>query len=699
MGSDSCSRGGTVLSAARTLELAACAILVVDAGTGVIAEANPHAGALFAQHHAGLAGASITALFPDWCKEAHTVGTRSDGGSPLTVHLRGQQLGGRSFTAEVSISRSGAESLVVTVREAQQCGGGSSELQNLVSLLNATLESTADGLLVVGTDGRISGINAKFADMWGIPAAVLATHDDEAVMDLVVGQLSDPDAFLAKVREVYSRPSAESLDVLEFKDGRVFERFSRPQMIGDRVVGRVWSFRDITSKRLAESRAERAMAALARRAEELRKLAFTDPLTGLGNRALFNDVLEQARRDPSAAPLSLLLLDLDDFKEVNDVHGHESGDRLLIAVSRRLRRCVGAGNIVARIGGDEFVVVVRSGDDPEAVARQVIELSRVPVDVGGGVKLFPSLSMGIAPAEGDCTGPDTGAELLRRADIAMYAAKAAGKNRFVRFHPDMMVKLMERAELQDSLRSALSAGSVLPVYQPVVSKSGEIVQLEALARWERDGQMVPAAVFISEAESSGLIRELGATILGAVCAETAEWLKGRLQCSIAVNVSGLELRDPEYADSVLRTLARHGISPLQLVLEVTESVFLGDECAVIRQLTTLRHHGVRISVDDFGTGYSSFGRLHQLPVDAVKLDKSFIQLITNPNDRSPIVMSMIDMAHNLGLTVTAEGIETPAQADYVRSLGCDFQQGYLHARPMPIATLYPLLGLADNRAR
>lgn len=676
-------------SARRIFELARCAILVLERKSGVIVSANPFAGALFGRSSGSLEGIPITSLLPEWHTRitADVCPAAGPAGDAGVFHTRGQWVGGHSFSVEVGFAGAGQEPFVVlTIRELRENEGGTADLQNLVSLLNATLESTADGLLVVGLDGRITGINANFASMWRIPRTILATHDDQAVIGMVVDQLQEPEAFLAKVRELYDRPQAESLDILEFKDGRVFERFSRPQMIADRIVGRVWSFRDITARRQAEIKADRALEDLAIRADELRKLAFTDALTGLGNRALFNDELRKATA-AGTPELSLLLLDLDDFKEINDVHGHQCGDGMLIELARRIRGVVRREDIVARIGGDEFVVLLPGGSDAEAVAGRLVDLAQRPIDVGG-VQLAVSLSVGIAGWGSDCSDQDGGEDLLRRADIAMYAAKSAGKNRFVRFDPGMMSKLVERAALQDNLRKAIAGDAIVPFYQIVVARTGEVCQVEALARWQHEGGIRLPSDFIPHAEATGLIRDLGTMMLTKVSADMAAWLGADAERSIAVNVSGLELRDVDYAESVLEILRTGGINPGQLVLEVTESVFLEEECGAIAQLAELRRHGVRIAVDDFGTGYSSFGRLQELPVDGVKLDKSFTHRIAGADYHSPIIISMVDMAHNLGMTVTAEGIETREQADYLNSIGCDHQQGYLYGGPQPAGNLH-----------
>ncbi|HSO90882.1 MAG TPA: EAL domain-containing protein, partial [Arthrobacter sp.] len=600
------------------------------------------------------------------------------------VEAYGVRRDGTEFQGEVACSLlvqdtdSAPMSLAVAVRDTSHRLAADAGLREALSLLSATLESTADGILVVAGDGRIASVNNQFVSMWGVPRELLATQDDDAVMGFVLDQLVDPAQFVEKIAALYADPDAESHDVLDFRDGRTFERYSRPQKVADRVVGRVWSFRDVTPARIAQDRITRALADLAEQAAQLKAVAFLDPLTGLSNRQLFNDHLEAALRGPCGTAVDVLLLDLDDFKEVNDILGHHAGDQLLIEVGRRLRECVRPNDVVARLGGDEFVVLLVGSLDPDAVSERIVASLRVPLWIDGTM-LSPSLSLGLASISEDAVDAS---ELLRRADIAMYAAKAAGKNRYLRFRPEMMKSLVERTELEAGLRLAVDAGQIAVYYQPIVStRSGVVVKVEALARWERDGGIVPPAQFVPAAERSGLIVEIGTEVLLKGCAELKPWLAEDSERSLAVNVSGVQLQHGEFAELLLAVARNTGVEPRQLVVEVTESVFFDDDCHVIQQLTALRHAGVRVALDDFGTGFSSLGRLQGLPVDTLKIDQSFISMIHTGDENLPILRCMIAMAHGLGLSVTAEGVETAAQVHYLMKLDCDSLQGFLFSRP------------------
>ena len=676
--------------------------LLVLAQDGTVVLMNPAAERVFGYSRQELVGHNHRIIlaegyrlgFQRLFKALRVGGPESGFGSPFEAY--GLRKDGTEFKGEIAcgvLETAAGLCMSVSVRDMTHREEPDDGLREAVSLLSATLESTADGILVVGTDGQIAGVNEQFVSMWGIPRGLLTTHDDEAVIGYVLGLLKNPQGFLDKVHDLYAHPLAESNDVLEFLDGRTFERYSRPQKVADKVVGRVWSFRDVTPRLAAQDQAKRAMADLAEQAAQLKALAFQDPLTGLANRKLFHDQLAESLRDGPAGTVDVLLLDLDDFKEVNDILGHHAGDEMLTEVARRLRSCVRPDDTVARLGGDEFVVLLTGSPEPDAVAESIVASLNVPMWIDGTM-LRPSLSLGLASAGQDAVAAS---ELLRQADVAMYAAKAAGKNRYMRFEPDMMTALVQRTDMEAGLRLAVDAGQITVHYQPVISpKLGEVVQFEALARWKRNGEMIPPGQFIPTAERSGLISAIGMQVMRHSFVELQPWLSEDPGRSVAVNISGVQLKDCQFAEGVLSLAASCATDPRQLVLEVTESVFFDPDAHVIRQLNALRDAGVRVALDDFGTGYSSLGRLQELPVDAVKIDRSFVSMVRTGAEKLPILSSMINMAHSLGLTVTAEGIETGAQAGYLTNLNCDSLQGYLFSHPEPESGLeLALLRSAD----
>ena len=706
--------------------------LLVVAEDGTISMVNTAAERMFGYVREELVGSDhrmllaegfrdgLQRLFFNLRREAHA-GADTHGGTATQddaetdfapVEAYGLRRDGTEFQAEVAgsilVTGEGTASMIAAVRDTSHRPESDDSLREAMSLLTATLESTADGILVVSSEGEIAGVNNQFLSMWGIPRELLATRDDESVMAFVLDQLQDPAQFVEKVVALYADPTAESHDVLDFRDGRTIERYSRPQKVAGEVVGRVWSFRDVTAAKVAQDRIARAMADLAEQSAQLTALAFRDGLTGLSNRQLFNDRLASALAGPRGTAVDVLLLDLDDFKEVNDILGHHAGDQMLIEVGRRLRTCVRPDDVVARLGGDEFVVLLVGSQEPEAVAGRIVDSLRVPVWIDGTM-LRPSLSLGLASIGGpgeDTDRADNGeaseaavdaSELLRRADVAMYAAKTAGKNRYMRFRPEMMKALVDRNDLEAGLRLAVDNGQIAVHYQPIVSAGrGTVTKVEALARWMRDGALVPPQQFIPAAERSGLIVEIGTEVLLRGCTELKPWLLEDPSRSLAVNVSGVQLQHGDFAELVLAVTESCGVDPHQLVLEVTESVFFEDDCHVIQQLMSLRKAGVRVALDDFGTGFSSLGRLQGLPVDTLKIDQSFVAMIRTGTEQLPILNAMIGMAHGLGLTVTAEGVETAAQAGYLMNLDCDCLQGFLFSGPQPETALLPAL---DQAAR
>src|SRR6478735_2584040 len=325
-------------------------------------------------------------------------GLRSDGSDfPLEVAaavLPARPLSDPALIPAGDTGPAGAH-LLLSARGTAHRQAANDSLREAMSLLTATLESTADGILVIGVDGRVAGFNEQFLTMWGIPPAFLQADSEEPALRVVMGQVADPAGFTARLNELQEDPSAESHDVVELLDGRTFERYSRPQRVGEKIVGRVWSFRDATPRRKAQEQAHQALKDLAEQAEKLRAMAFQDPLTGLANRAVFNEALANSLAEPRLKTVDVLLLDLDDFKEVNDILGHQAGDDMLIEVARRLRGCVPTADVVARLGGDEFVVLMTACPDADAIAACIVRCLHVPVTISGTV-LRPSLSLGVA---------------------------------------------------------------------------------------------------------------------------------------------------------------------------------------------------------------------------------------------------------------------------------------------------------------
>ncbi len=659
--------------------------LVLLSTEGTISFLNPAAERLFGYTRDQLAGAPYSQLLVEderggFLRVLGRLGRAGTYGTnpfpAVGLHRNGGEI---PLELTCSLVTTGTEtSMAVAVRNVAHRQDHDAGRRQAISLLDATLQTTADGIMVVSNTGQVTGVNEQYLRLWGMPREVLAEDDASAVVRFIATRLLDPEAFKAKVAHLYANHELHSHDLLEFQDGRTVELYSRPQKVADEVVGRIWNFRDVTSRTMAEDQARRALEELAQQADQLKALAFQDPLTGLANRMLFNERAAAALESPG--PVAVLLLDLDDFKEVNDILGHHAGDQMLVEVSRRLQACVGPHGTVARLGGDEFVVLLVGCNDSDGVAQRIVGTLNAPVSIEGTL-MRPGLSLGVATRS---TESMSSSELLRQADVAMYAAKEAGKNCYVHFEPQMLATLLERTQLTAGLRRAVELGEITVFYQPVISTNRrEVVQFEALARWKRDGVILAPDTFIQTAERSGLIRDIGTEVLRQSCTALQSWLAADPGRTLAVNVSGVQLQHKDFAERVLDIAAWSRVDPHQLVLEVTESVFFDAACHVIQQLSSLRSAGIRVALDDFGTGYSSLGRLQELPVDAVKIDKSFVSMLHTGEERLPILTSMIHMAHSLGLRVTAEGIETPAQARYLMDHECDALQGYFFSRPAP----------------
>ena len=427
-------------------------------------------------------------------------------------------------------------------------------------------------------------------------------------------------------------------------------------------------------------------------AAKLAHLAMHDPLTGLANRRLLQDridhALAKAQRD--GAEVGVLLLDLDNFKNVNDSHGHELGDTLIVSVGERLQRAVRAGDTVARIGGDEFVVLLPQVDAESEVLATV---ERVLQAVDGAYpfvhqSLYVSASIGVAVFPRD--GGDAAA-LLKNADTAMYRAKESGRNRFQFFQSDMNARLVARMELEAALRGALERQELVLYYQPRVrTQDGHCCSAEALIRWQHpQWGLVSPARFIPVAEESGLIVPIGAWVLRTATTQLAQWQQRYPKLRLSVNLSAREFRDDGLAAQVHAAAA-----PLQrnsLEVEVTESLVMHDLQVAQSLLGAVRAQGVSVALDDFGTGFSRLAYLKALPLDVLKIDQSFVRgLETDPQDRA-IVKTIVDLAENLQLATVAEGVETQAQADVLRAFGVHELQGFLFAKPMPVAEFEPWL--------
>ena len=664
-------------------EAARDAILILDPADGRVLEANQRACEIYGFTRDEFLDLSITHFTEDvGAALARIEATLQSGVHPGFESVHRNKAGTRMHV-EVSdsvVTYKGQPAILSINHDVTDRHKARTELQESLSLLRATLESTADGILVVDREGRFVTFNRRFVEMWGFSREIVEAGDDGQAIEMALEQLHRPDTFLEKVRELYAQPDAESQDILEFKDGRVFERYSMPQRIGGESVGRVWSFRDVTQQRRAE--------------EVIQHHAYHDDLTGLPNRPLFRDRLSQALAQAQRfkQTLAMLFFDLDRFKIINDTLGHDVGDRLLQDVAKRLIERRRAGDTLARLGGDEFMLLVsniRHVGDAKTIAEDFLDALRPAFQVGGH-ELHIAASCGISIYPHDGEDAET---LVKNADIALYQAKARGRNAYQVYEPEMNAKALGKLVLENQLRRALAREEFVVYYQPVISgRDGSVVATEALVRWRRDGQLVLPAEFISVAEASGLIGPLGDWVLAQACVQRQHWLGiADTPMRMSVNVSASQFQQQGFFDEVRRALEVTGLDPSTLELELTESVILQHPDEGIASLRALASLGVQIAIDDFGTGYSSLSYLKRLPISALKIDQSFIRDCISHRNDAAIVTAVIAMAQSMNLRVVAEGVETPEQAAFLRERGCDELQGFLFSPPIAEPELTAML--------
>ncbi|WP_394788148.1 EAL domain-containing protein [Rhodoferax sp.] len=547
----------------------------------------------------------------------------------------------------------------------------------------ALLDKAQDAIVVRGMDQRVLYANKRAEALYGWTA-------DEVVGHVLLGQVyRDPQAMAAAHKTVLETGEWRSEMPIYRKDNSKVEVEVRWTLItdADNQPHSILSISTDISQRKATER-------------EIQKLAFYDPLTQLPNRQLLIDrlqhALETSMRNGQGG--ALLFIDLDHFKTLNDTLGHDKGDMLLQHVAQRISHCVRTMDTVARLGGDEFVVMLEDlGDNPQSVAEQARRVGeKILLTLGQPYQLDghehqSTASIGIAPFSNQA---NTVGELLKQADIAMYQAKAAGRNTVGFFDPQLQAAVTEKASLEADLRMALAQGMLFLHYQTQHNAEAAMTGVEALVRWKHPQRgMVSPAVFIPLAEETGLILELGRQVLLQACTQLASWQHqdSTRQLTMAVNVSSRQFKHPGFVQQVMDTLAHTTALPALLKLELTESLLVDDIEQVITKMEALQAHGVGFSLDDFGTGYSSLSYLKRLPLDLLKIDQSFVRdVMTDPNDAT-IARTIIGLGQSLGLNVIAEGVETDAQRNFLAEHGCQAYQGYLFGRPMPADQLAQLI--------
>jgi diguanylate cyclase (GGDEF)-like protein/PAS domain S-box-containing protein len=696
-----------------------------------------------------------------------------------------------------------AAGAVIIGRDMRERKRAEREVRRAVTLLQSTLDSTADGILVVGEEGKILTCNQRFTEMWRIPQHVIDSGQDDVALQYVLDQLDDPNEFIRAVKTLYEQPEAESFDLLEFKDGRRFERYSIGRRI-DGVTVRVWSFRDVTARFATEAamreselryrllfeqnaagvcvtdlhgvivdcnstfaqlvgfkrpeiagknigdlyerrterdeliqllldaqtlngvevemrrsdgarvwvlqnlalvgRGETAMVHATvvdisdrKRAEEQIEFhAYHDVLTHLPNRRLFTDrlALSITRARRSGRSVAVMFIDLDHFKTINDTLGHTAGDELLLEMSHRLTDCVREDDTVARLGGDEFTMILselRQPEDAVGVAQKILDAVEQPMTVAGmTIELSASIGIALYPVDG--VDVET---LLRNADSAMYRAKESGRNNYQLCTDEMKTRALQRLSLETRLRKAIQSEQLVLLYQPMISLiTGRVIGAEALVRWlDPERGLIEPGEFIPIAEESRLIIPLGDWVLRAACKQARQWRDSGLgDLRISINLSARQFQQQDLADTVRRAIAEAGIDPKVIELEITETTAMQNAEMTIDVLRALSDIGVSIAIDDFGTGYSSLSYLKRFPLNAVKIDRSFVAGVDSSDGDAAIVAAVVAIARSLHLRVVAEGVENEEQLAFLRRRGCDEAQGFHFSKPVTAETMTRALG-------
>jgi diguanylate cyclase (GGDEF)-like protein/PAS domain S-box-containing protein len=562
--------------------------------------------------------------------------------------------------------------LLLRRRVAEKTRGLRESEDRLATILN----SVESHIYIKDPDLRYTYANSRMYDAINRSEADVVGHGDADLFDAATAeQLRRNDL---RVLERGERVSDE--EIVTTQDGASSRTYLSVKLPLRQADGRIYALCGISTD----------ISELKRNREAIHQLAFYDPLTQLPNRRMLMDRMQQtlAAHDRTAHDGALLFIDLDNFKALNDTLGHDMGDLLLQQTAKRLKECIREQDTLARLGGDEFVVMLHdlSPDLQEAarqanlVAQKIVVLLADPY-VLGNVNHQSTVSVGIAMFSDPHS---TLEELLKRADLAMYQAKTDGRNTLRFFNPDMQAQMSARVALEADLREALARREFLLHYQPQVDSQGRLLGAEALVRWQHPQRgLVPPGQFIAAAETSGLILPLGRWILHAACMQLVRWAAqpAMVHLYISVNVSARQFRQPDFVQEVLDVLSETGAAPSQLELELTESQLVDDVAGVISKMNALKERGVRFALDDFGTGYSSLSNLKRLPLDKLKIDQSFVSDLLSDPDDAAIVKTVVALGQSLELEVIAEGVETGAQLEALRELGCLQYQGYLLARP------------------
>ena len=543
------------------------------------------------------------------------------------------------------------------------------QLKSAIFLLQATLEATADGILVLDRSGEVINYNQKFIDIWGLPTKIRLNR--EQILTLVLEELTEP--YASSLKERYAQFSSDNYSCLELKNGKILECYSQAQQLQEQI-GQVWSFRDVTEHKKAQT--------------IIQHQAFHDALTNLPNRTLFDRELTNALKKAKKTNkiLAVMFLDLDRFKTINDTLGHTIGDLLLKSVVERLKHCLREQDLVARWGGDEFTLLlpeISCRKDASAIAQRILSVLKPSFKLEKH-HLHITSSIGIAVFPDDGTDADI---LLKNADTALYWVKEKGRNSYQHYASSFNSQARELLGLENDLHYALEKQEFVLYYQPIVDvATGEIVKLEALLRWQhcRVGVVSPE-LFIPIAEENGLIIALGEWVLQTACAQTKAWQEmGLTPLTVSVNLSARQFYNNDLVSTVEKILQQTKLNPGSLELEITETATMHNTNLAKQILLNLHQMGISLSMDDFGTGYSSLSYLKDFPFNTIKIDRSFVKDLSVNSNNLAIIKAITTLGKGLNLQIVAEGVESEQLKNLLETLHCDYMQGYFLSPPLTV---------------
>ncbi|MET0356499.1 MAG: EAL domain-containing protein [Cellvibrio sp.] len=555
------------------------------------------------------------------------------------------------------------------------------QLQKSLTALNATFDATGEIILSLDNLGRLIKSNKMGREL--LPDIAKYEGKKQTISwQNVHKMLLNPWHLTEIIDSLQKEPTIRLTGTLHFTNGRIFEYHSLPQLQNNVLIGRVWCLRDVTEEKKIE--------------QMIHHQAYHDVLTGLPNRNFLLEKIDSIikENEDKEKKLAIIFIDLDNFKKVNDTDGHEAGDELLRIATKRMRNCVRESDILARLGGDEFLILIESAISQSGLNRMctnILESLTRPFLLNNH-NHFISCSMGISMYPRDDTVPDG---LIGKADMAMYRAKKLGKNNFQFYSEELERLALHQLDLENKLRLAISNNQIRIHLQPEINlRTGKIVAAEALARWVKaDGSLIAPTQFIAVAEQANLIGEIGKLVFEQVCKEIANWKHKGINdnITVAINLSAREFKDAELVNNIRRKLTEYAIAGERIVLEITESLFMEDKDSVLHVMNQLRDLGIRFAIDDFGTGYSSFSYLQDLPINYLKIDRSFLIGVTHNKKKYAIARSIIDICNHLDLHVIAEGIEDQETLDFIVTNECTMAQGFFMHHPMPTEDFLKLL--------